>query len=325
MRVLRINAILAVMSWLAAPLVGSGFEHTMNDRSQVLRDFSKTLSKLHPVESARLIVERTGASWEPVPRLCWTYFRATPETLAKLRMTVASFPSGGETWVLFSGEERENCIGVFPGPMTFFAPMTQNTQISTSHPLPSSQVFVQARVAELEALRLHIESELGITDALPSEFDDRVLTRHGLAENPRNPMADFVETGMHVTWLVKDVGLFSADLQPTSEADRKLHFGINETEWIEIRAEALKTSGSLEAATIQEDTSKLAGFPMLSRIVEPYSDATFEVQELDQLYREALEILSRASDSQALRGLDKLVRMTQQAKKLGLGIYLLAP
>ena len=65
-------------------------------------------------------------------------------------------------------------------------------------------------------------------------------------------------------------------------------------------------------------------YPMLSRICGYLCDAVFELEEVEQLRQECLRVKATTSNPLALRGIKKLLRVCDEAQKLGLNIYLMS-
>src|SRR5437660_251419 len=121
---------------------------------------------------------------------------------------------------------------------------------------------------------------------------------------------------MHVTWLVRNTkvfaeNLFSDNFKPSSEFDHILKLGIDYDEWHALRFDVLGVDP--EASRIWEkqfsngetkDYLLIPGYPMLSRISDPYIDAAFDIAEVEQLWKECLRVRAITSNELALRGLD---------------------
>lgn len=152
-------------------------------------------------------------------------------------------------------------------------------------------------------------------------------------------LQDFIDPGMHVTWLVQDLMAFGTHPGPTSDRDRSLHFGLTHREWVSLYFDVIgvnregykkilkRMEDSPQSITIgefDEDDPGLKDYPMLSRISGINYDAIFERAEVDQLRRECLHLKAQTSNELALRGLDKILLICQWAKKLDLNIYLMA-
>jgi hypothetical protein len=151
-------------------------------------------------------------------------------------------------------------------------------------------------------------------------------------------LRDFVDEGMHVTWLVRDPTAFALSPGPTSERDRRLSFGLNYEEWLALYFDVLRVNregfrvaagraadkSRVSISEFDSDDAALKNYPMLSRISGVLDDAVFESEEVDRLRQECLQVRANTSNVAALSGLDKLLLICAWAKKLDLNIYLMA-
>jgi hypothetical protein len=145
-----------------------------------------------------------------------------------------------------------------------------------------------------------------------------------------------LETGMHTTLLVRDIKIFRSNLFSgkfilSSEFDHVLKLGVAYEEWYALRFDALGVDPDASRIWykrfINGETEEYLidpGYPMLSRICDPYIDAAFDILEVEQLRQECLRLQTNTSNELALQGLDKLLRVCNEAQKLEMGIYLLA-
>lgn len=141
---------------------------------------------------------------------------------------------------------------------------------------------------------------------------------------------------MHVTWLVRDIAAFQEHPGPTSPDDLSLEFGVTYNEWYALFFDVLRADkgeyerwlkdhpneaqNSISPIEFDEDVE---GYPMLSRIRGYLYDAIFEVAEIEQLRQECLRVQSTTSNALALQGVNKLLRICDEAQNLNLNIYLM--
>ena len=148
-------------------------------------------------------------------------------------------------------------------------------------------------------------------------------------------LTDFVEPGMHVTWLVNDIEAFASNPGPTSEHDRILHFGLKYREWLALYFDVLgvgrkwtppvnETASLADNVVISEFDGDIPNYPMLSRINGMLSDAVFAPDQVDLLRQECLRVKSFATNPVAVRGLEKLIQICDWAKRLDLSIFLMS-
>ena len=148
-------------------------------------------------------------------------------------------------------------------------------------------------------------------------------------------LEDFHDPGMHVTWLVKDTQAFCQNPGPTSARDRALNFGLNHREWLALYFDVLEVDRSVSDKLVAEFASRsqkyiadefeeeIPGYPMLSRINGIYRDAVFERSEVEVLRQECLQLKSHTSNPIALKGADKLLKISDWAQHLNLSIFLM--
>lgn len=154
-------------------------------------------------------------------------------------------------------------------------------------------------------------------------------------------MEDFVEPGMHTTWLVNDTEAFTLDPKPTSIQDRVLPLGLKYMEWYTLYFDILNVDQGRYKKWVEDNPIKALntcagefqekaaeslcrrGYPMLSRIRGRLYDAVFEADEVEQLRQECLRVQANTSNDVALHGLNKLLRICDWAQKLNLSIYLM--
>jgi hypothetical protein len=142
---------------------------------------------------------------------------------------------------------------------------------------------------------------------------------------------------MQSVWLVHDIDAF-ADGQP-SKQDRRLDIRMTYTEWLAIYFDALSldktiydrwiqngrdSAGESPTEIVTEFDEVIQGFPMPSRINEPYRDVVFKVHEIEDLRQECLRVKASSSNELASLGLEKLLMICKQAGDLRLTIYFMS-
>jgi hypothetical protein len=145
-----------------------------------------------------------------------------------------------------------------------------------------------------------------------------------------------VASGMHVTWLVRDVAAFEAHAGPTSKDDKVLPYGLNYQEWLELYFDVLgvdktgydewvkENPDEARHSVLGEFDEDINGYPMLSRIKGARYDVIYRAREVGLLRDECLKVRSNTKNSVALRGLEKLLRICREAEMSGLSIYLMS-
>jgi len=120
---------------------------------------------------------------------------------------------------------------------------------------------------------------------------------------------------------------FGANLKFTSELDRVLPLGISNKEWQSLWFDVLGVNAedyrdwAQQSAFTEIEGFMIAGYPMLSRINNNFMDVTFEGQEIERLRQECVQVKSITNNKDALSGMDKLMRICDEAQKIGLNIY----
>jgi hypothetical protein len=294
--------------------------------------FPYVLSKLYPIEWMEFV--RQPDRHEPrAPRFCWRYDNPGATAYTQIERAIADF-RGAARWKLYGGYRR-CCIAAFAQETVALQPLPSERDSfkpSEQGSATPDATFLADAMQEIPALCRHIEERLGLRDALPRPLQDHATERQ---RNPLPPhdVEDFVEPGMHTVWLVRDPAAFEASSEPTSRSDRMLHFGLTHEEWYTIFFEVLgvdrgdrKLSQGHVAETQPhypaELKAKISAYPMLSRIRGYLYDAVFETEEIRRLHQECRLVKARTSNPIALRGIEKLLRISAQASRLGLSIYL---
>lgn len=116
-------------------------------------------------------------------------------------------------------------------------------------------------------------------------------------------------------------------------ADRTLPIFLIGDEWSALFRDVLHVKDPepyVAAEDIEEYTERqrmlfqqsIAEYPMLGRIWDMYTDASYEPNEMSQLRDECLRVKASTSNVVAMRGLDKLLRACDEALEESLGLIL---
>jgi hypothetical protein len=145
--------------------------------------------------------------------------------------------------------------------------------------------------------------------------------------------ADVAPT-MQTVWLVVDIDA-CVEGQP-SKQDHLLDVQMTYAEWLAIYFDALSLDKAIYDDWIQNGPrvteygayqivakfdEVIHGFPMLSRINEPYHDVVFTVHEIEDLREECLRVKASTCNRLATHGLEKLLTICDRASELRLTIY----
>jgi hypothetical protein len=337
MLVVRIFAtalILGILLAVAPPVAMAGGRSIPKDRAQLSNGdwFPYVISKLGPLEwwsfaasSAEVRREDYASDWGyelakqntwEFPRFCFSLFRPKPEVFSSLLETVGQY-KGDVVWIM-----HDNCIGAMPFHPTFYTPVGVEhaeaiKNVIQNPPVPDSD-FVKRALADIPRFCTYLETALGLKEKIPYDFDPQWLTREGLAAS-RGEFDEFLEAGSWSVILARDPEKYGSTFQPTSPEDRSLSFGIGMFEhdalFRELGADWDKFRRNGSTGPILPD------YPLLSRLNDIAGDAVYERGEVDALLAEYLRAQSAVKDPRALRGVDKLIRITRWAQKLGVGIY----
>jgi|ERR1700722_1566344 len=145
-------------------------------------------------------------------------------------------------------------------------------------------------------------------------------------------MSTDYERGMHSTWLVKDIGQFLKDLVPTSKNDQCLEYGLTLREWRAIFLDVLADNDDSTSkvfiakhydSIVERGPEPIPDFPMLSRITGLHWDVDFESEEVKLLREECVKLRQSTENLVALRGLEKLVEICDEAWQGELAICML--
>ena len=141
------------------------------------------------------------------------------------------------------------------------------------------------------------------------------------------------EHPMHMAWwLVKHTDQLFETFQPTSEFDKPIHYGLTLHEWraifLDVLAkdddESAKQLIRLNYESIVELGDPIPAYPLLSHIKGLLWDSSFEPDEVQPLLEECVKLLESTDNVVARRGLEKLIRVCDEARRSGLGIVMLA-
>lgn len=252
-------------------------------------------------------------TWE-FPRFCFSMFRPRVEDWIALYKAVNQY-EGGTAWLMHDG-----CIAAIAAKgFTGYAPILSEEGMKAleeaiRNPPKADPEFVKKAMADIPNFCGYLEKRLGLTDKAPVDFDPRWLTREGLAES-RGELDDFFEPGDWSVFLARDPVLF-AKTSRTSPADRALRFGIGMLEHGELFTEL-----GAEWKDRDQQQPALTQYPLLSRLGDITSNATYAPDEVDSFLAELLRAQQVVRDPKSIRGLDKLIRIAKWAQKFQLGIY----
>jgi hypothetical protein len=292
-------------------------------KSSVFLQLKNTLSKLYPIEESSFAIEPTD-SYPFAPRFCWKFYRPDVEGSKRFGEAIRSY-RGRVRWVLGPGIKELSCIVATndePGSdsqrIVGYPPVaaTPSGSLSDSGNLAMvNEQFVELAIADLPDFIEHLERSLHLEAVGPKSFDASMIAP--LQPPPLGLVPpDFVERGMHVTWIIVQADKHQKTGGMTER--RMLHFGITDAEWSTICSEALGESKD------EMSQGRGADFPLLSRI-KGYDSVLFEGSELYALRQECLKARARTSDPLAIRGLDKLLLMVNWARSLGGNLYMAGP
>jgi hypothetical protein len=284
-----------------APLEAWTFAASMDDvkRENYSSDFSYNLARQN--------------TWE-FPRFCFRMFRPPIEDWTALYKGVGEY-QGSVIWVMHDG-----CIAPMAAKPTLYAPITSeeakhNLEDAIRNPPKADPEFVKKAMADIPSLCGFLEKKLGLQDKNPVDFDQRWLTREGLAQS-RTEFEEFFEPGSWSVFLAREPEVYAKTFAPTSPSDRHLSIGIGMFEH-----DALFKELGARWESGGEREPPLPDYPLLSRLDDITSDATYAPDDVSPLLAEYSRAQQAARDPQSLRGLDNLIRIAKWAQRLRLGIY----
>jgi len=258
-------------------------------------------------------------TWE-FPRFCFAMFRPSLESIHALLNAVKDY-EGGVAWVM-----HDDCIGAWKTKPTAQGmvrlPYTMSKEEVEKHNeslrQPPDSAFIEKAVADIPVFCSYLEKRLGLTERDPWQFDPRWLTAEGLAQS-KGDFEDFVEPGEWSVFLARDPDTYAKTFKPTSPVDRSvgMSFGMFQGEELfkELGAESNKNNLG------RDESSIVPGFPLLSRLSDVTSDATYPPGEVAQLLSEIHRAQQIAKGRRSIRALDNLIRVARWAEKLNVGIY----
>jgi len=258
-------------------------------------------------------------TWE-FPRFCFSMFRPSYETFTALLNAVKDY-EGAVAWVM-----HDDCIGAWKAKPTgqgmVLLPYTMSQEEIEKHNQslrqPPDPAFVEKAVADIPLFCSYLEKRLGLAEREPQQFDASWLTAEGLAHS-KGTFEDFMEPGEWSVFLARDPDTYAKTSKPTSPVDRGvgMSFGMFQGEELfnELGAERVSNNEGPRESLI------VPGFPLLSRLTDVTSDATYQPSEVAQLLSEILRAQQIAKNPGSIRALDNLLRVARWAAKLNVGIY----
>ena len=258
-------------------------------------------------------------TWE-FPRFCFSMFRPSGDSYGALLNAVKEY-EGAVVWAM-----HDDCIGAWKTKPAFYGlvPLPPDKSMSPeiekhnqSLRQPPDPAFIEKAVADIPSFCAYLEQRLGLSDRQPQQFDPRWLTAEGLAQSKRE-FEDFVEPGQWSIFLARDPDTYARTSEPTSPVDRSLGLSIGILQGEELLKELGAEWKSNNAGTPEVP---IPGFPLLSRLSDFTSDATYQPDEVAQLLSELVRAQQIAKERGSIRALDILIRVARWAAKLNVGIY----
>lgn len=201
-------------------------------------------------------------------------FRPSEESFGALLNAVKDY-EGAVAWAL-----HDDCIGAFKAKPTFHGIVRLPSNMSSeeiekynqSLRQPPDSAFIEKAVADIPLFCSHLEKRLGLTEREPQQFDPRWLTAEGLAQS-KGEFEEFLDPGTWSVFLARDPDAYPKAFKPTSPVDRSLSIGISTSQrddlFAELGAKWDSNNNSTDEGTI------VPGFPLLSRLSDETSDATY--------------------------------------------------
>lgn len=258
-------------------------------------------------------------TWE-FPRFCFVMFRPSLESIHALLDAVKDY-EGGVAWVMHDDcivawKTKPTAQGMVRLPYTMSKEEVEKHNESLRQPPDSA--FIEKAVADIPVFCSYLEKRLGLTERDPRQFDPRWLTAEGLAQS-KGDFEDFVEPGEWSVFLARDPDSYAKTFKPTSPVDRSvgMSFGMFQGEELFKELGAASNKNNLG----RDESSIVPGFPLLSRLSDVTSDATYEPSEVAQLLSEIHRAQQIAKGRRSIRALDNLIRVARWADKLNVGIY----
>lgn len=279
-----------------APLEWWSYEESISD---------VTREKYRSDSSYELARQNT---WE-FPRFCFLMFRPSSQVFTDLLNAVKDY-DGEVAWVM-----HDDCIGAWKAKPTGSGfvrlPYTMSEQEIEKHNQslrqPPDAAFIEKAVADIPVFCSYLERRLGLMERAPQQFDPRWLTTEGLAQS-KGEFEDFFEPGTWSVFLARDPDAYVKTSKPTSPEDRSLGLSMSMFEQEDLFMEL----------GVAEDSHD---FPLLSRLTDYTSDATYKPNEVASFLEELRRAQQIAKKPRSIRGLDNLFRIARWAQKLNVGIY----
>jgi len=183
---------------------------------------------------------------------------------------------------------------------------------------PPDRAFIERAVADIPVFCSYLEKQLGLTERDSQQFDPRWLTAEGLAQS-KGEFEDFLEPGIWSVFLARDPDTYAKTFKPTSPVDRDLGISFSISQEEELFRELGEKWNSNDSDT--EKDPIVPAFPLLSRLSDFTSDATYQPDEVAQLLSELLRAQQISKERRSIRALDNLIRVARWAAKLNVGIY----
>jgi hypothetical protein len=274
-----------------------------------------TLSKIAPLEEWNLEWAKSG------PRVCWQFFRPTPQQLKELERTISSF-QGHTRWYL-----TDNCLVAGSGPAFLAVPALSQgiSEMPSLLSAPHLQLSREQATDDILRLARLIEDRLDLKNAEPKSFSQDLLSKEGLLRS-RRLFEDFQDGGQRIVYLIVEPA--SSEIFEPTNADLMLHFEPSDDETTAIFNEILGvdlTQGYSRALTDLEAEKIKKEFPVLWKISDYYEDAYLGPHEVQLLLQECATLDKIASSQKAIRGLDKLFRIGRWASEKRYGVLFSAP
>jgi hypothetical protein len=305
------------------------------DQIEVEEWFPYVFSKLGEIEWMEFSL-RSDEAEKHAPRFCWRYRRTDSSAYDRVAQAVSDF-RGKVLW-RFDLNWQRCCIWALPYSETRNGetpPESGLNSTDTHEALSSDRSFRAIAISEIPKLCQYIEQRLGLRDVAPKAVPSVTSAPSGIRRRVSIPrdLGQFVEPGMHTVWLVTDPAEFEAGSADSLQLERRLKFGLTDQEWRAICSQVIDSSGkaahlppAARAQTVEANPgtvrARTLAYRMLSRARGYRYDLIYETAEVRLLRQECQTAMTRTSNPDALRGLDKLSRICAEAIRLGLGIYM---
>jgi hypothetical protein len=244
-----------------------------------------------------------------IPRFCFAFFRPSARDFLRLLSSVDRY-QGAVFWSYIDG-----CLQAFQSKATFYGPigdlsqeeMLERLEDAIRNPPKADPEFVKKAIADIPNFCMFVESQLGLRDRSPQDFDSSVFAKEKLAESP-GTFEDFFEPG---------------DFMPILKAPGKPMVGRNDRPNFGISSEAmndlLTELGADWGKTSYEDLF-VPDYPLLSRLSDIANTAVYQPAEINRLLAEVLRAQGQAKYPSSIRTLDKLYRIVKWAERDETGI-----